>query len=234
MKIAVKPGRTQSLFRNAAKRLLPRCRGTGSASRSSGHAGQSHARLGPDLFRSCVEPQSWATIQALFHNMQFTEPDTNLLSLHTVPLVQRQLTLVPITASASETQSKSKNRAASSTSKDSTAQERCKQQEARLHRAQPGPVPGSRSTCWEPMGAPGQLPTGGDQRATVGPWHRASQAQLGAGCRGGRGFLRHASPATAAVAFVRLEDADKKGIEFECYANRNICVLKSVLSSWYI
>lgn len=62
----------------------------------------------------------------------------------------------------------------------------------------------------------------------------ASQAQLGAGCRGGRGFLLHASPAMAAVAFVRLEDADKKGIEFECYANRNICVLKSVLSSWYI
>lgn len=56
-----------------------------------------------------------------------------------------------------------------------TAQpEQCKQQEARLHRAEPGPVPGSRSTCWEPMGAPGQPPTGGDQRATVGPWHRAS------------------------------------------------------------
>lgn len=36
-----------------------------------------------------------------------------------------------------------------------------------------------------------------------------------------------------AVVFVHLQDADKKGIEFECYAN-NICVLKSALSSWYI
>lgn len=183
-----------------------------------------------------MEPQSLARIQAHFRNVQFTEPDTNLLSLHAVPLVQRQLTLVPITASASKTQSKSKNRAASSTSKDCTAQEQCKQQEARLHRAEPGPMPGSRSTCWEPMGAPGQPPTGGDQGATVGPWHRASprrpsweQAAEGEGASS----CTH-PPATATVAFVRLEDADKKGIEFECYANRNICVLKSVLSSWYI
>lgn len=37
-----------------------------------------------------------------------------------------------------------------------------------------------------------------------------------------------------AVGFVHLQDADKKGIEFERYANKNICVLKSALSSWCI
>lgn len=50
-------------------------------------------------------------IQAHFCNMQFTEPDTNLLSLSAVPLVQRPLTLLPITAHASKIQSKGKSRA---------------------------------------------------------------------------------------------------------------------------
>lgn len=52
---------------------------------------------------------------------------------------------------------------------------------------------------------------------------------------GGEGaFPAWISCAAGAVVFVHLEDADKKGIEFECYANKNICVLKVALSSWYI
>lgn len=69
-------------------------------------------------------------------------------------------------------------------------------------------------------------------------WDHGTEHRLagpaGSRLQRGKGLPPARIPATAAVAFVRLEDADKKGIEFECYANRNICVLKSVLSSWYI
>lgn len=170
-----------------------------------GMPGQSHARLGPDLFRSCVEPQSWARIQAHFRNVQFTEPDTNLLSLHAVPLVQRQLTLVPITASASKTQSKSKNRAASSTSKDSTAWA------VQAAGSTPAPSWARASARFQEhlLGAHGCPRTAayrrgpGSHGGTMAP-SIASQAQLGAGCRGGRGFLLHASPRYGCCCFCAL------------------------------
>lgn len=61
------------------------------------------------------------------------------------------------------------------------------------------------------------------------------QFQPVVGSPGGEGaFPAWISCAAGAVVFVHLEDADKKGIKFECYANKNICVLKSALSSWYI